>query len=318
MILYGDISKTESVGDGTIRVWGYASSQSIDQDGEVITADAMRTAIPEYMRFGAVREMHDKKAAGTAIEARVEDDGRTWFGAHIVDPIAVKKVEAGVYKGFSVGGRVTARDDTNKAIITGLNLIEVSLVDRPANPDAVFTLFKAADDNLKKWAGEEINDAGTALMALSLISDLLDHEASEPENEGLQLQQLRAAVAALKAFIASEIQEPNDNDEEEEDEGVEMTARSDDLHKVMSDNLARLQGEIAELKKQRVAVDERLKKLEALPQTPKAVLRAVSKSDDIAKSTTQDDVVRKADGSVDEYATALRNTFRMPRKIGSF
>lgn len=133
MRLYAAIEKTEAQDDGTIKVWGYASTEATDSDGEIITAEAMKAAIPEYMRFGAVREMHDaKKAAGTAIEAEVHDDGRTWFGAHVVDPIAVKKVEASVYKGFSIGGKVTGRDKVNKNTITGLNLIEVSLVDRPA------------------------------------------------------------------------------------------------------------------------------------------------------------------------------------------
>jgi phage head maturation protease len=142
--IYAEISKTEAQDDGTIKVWGYASSGSVDSDGETITADAMKAALPGYMAFGAVREMHDsKKAAGTAIEARVEDDGRTFFGAHVVDSEAVKKVTAGVYKGFSIGGKVTSRDELNKSVIKGLNLVEVSLVDRPANPDAVFTMFKA-------------------------------------------------------------------------------------------------------------------------------------------------------------------------------
>lgn len=141
--LYAEISKMEAQDDGTIKVWGYASSETVDSDGETITADAMKAAIPDYMKFGAVREMHGKSAAGTAIEINVEDDGRTFFGAHVVDPVAVKKVQTGVYKGFSIGGSVTGRDELNKSVINGIKLTEISLVDRPANPDAVFTCYKA-------------------------------------------------------------------------------------------------------------------------------------------------------------------------------
>jgi hypothetical protein len=143
MRLYAEIAKIEPQDDGTLKVYGYASSEAIDADGEVITSDAMKAALPDYMKFGAVREMHQAIAAGTAIEAKVEDDGKTSFGAHIVDPIAVKKVNAGVYKGFSIGGKVTKRDEADKTRITGLKLIEVSLVDRPANPEAVLTCYKA-------------------------------------------------------------------------------------------------------------------------------------------------------------------------------
>lgn len=34
----------------------------------------MKAAIPDYMKFGAEREMHGSNAAGTAIEINVEDE----------------------------------------------------------------------------------------------------------------------------------------------------------------------------------------------------------------------------------------------------
>jgi hypothetical protein len=46
----------------------------------------------------------------------------------------VKKVQTKTYKGFSIGGKVTERDELNKSVIKGLKLIEVSLVDRPRTP----------------------------------------------------------------------------------------------------------------------------------------------------------------------------------------
>lgn len=140
---YAELAKVESQSDGTIKVWGYASSGSVDADGETITPEAMKAALPDYMKFGAVRDMHQSNAVGTAIEASVEADGRTFFGAHVVDPVAVKKVQAKVFKGFSIGGKITSRDKLDKSIISGIKLIEVSLVDRPANPEAVFTMYKA-------------------------------------------------------------------------------------------------------------------------------------------------------------------------------
>lgn len=163
---FAAISKTEELPDGTLKVWGYASSGAEDSDGEVITPDAMKAALPDYMKFGAVREMHQAKAAGTAIEASVEADGRTFFGAHIVDTEAVKKVQTGVYKGFSIGGKVTSRDELKKTTITGIKLVEVSLVDRPANPEAVITIMKAErteEDDLDDLA--DLLDGGTVTPA---------------------------------------------------------------------------------------------------------------------------------------------------------
>src|SRR3974390_3530596 len=75
MRLYGAIEKVEPQDDGTVRVHGIASSEVVDDQGEIVRADAMRAAVPEYMRFPALREMHQLSAAGETLEAEVGDDG---------------------------------------------------------------------------------------------------------------------------------------------------------------------------------------------------------------------------------------------------
>jgi hypothetical protein len=144
MQLYGAIEKVEPQDDGTVRVHGIATSETVDDQGEIVRAEAIRAALPDYMRFPALREMHQLLAAGTTLEAEVGDDGTTRIVAHVVDPVAVAKVKNQVYRGFSIGGRVTQRDAGNPKAITGLVLSEISLVDRPANPEAVFDCWKAA------------------------------------------------------------------------------------------------------------------------------------------------------------------------------
>ena len=84
MKLYGAFQKIDEKDDGTLIVSGFASSESVDSDGEIVTAAAMKGALPDYMKFGAVREMHQASAAGTAIEAKVDDSGKTEFSAHVV------------------------------------------------------------------------------------------------------------------------------------------------------------------------------------------------------------------------------------------
>jgi hypothetical protein len=144
MRLYGAIQKVEPQDDGTVRVHGIATSEAVDDHGETVRADAIRAAIPDYMRFPALREMHQLSAAGTTLEAEVGEDGTTRIVAHVVDPVAVAKVKNRVYRGFSIGGQVTQREPGNSKAITGLVLNEISLVDRPANPEAVFDCWKAA------------------------------------------------------------------------------------------------------------------------------------------------------------------------------
>src|ERR1700722_3447167 len=144
MRLYGAIQKVEPQDDGTVRVYGIATSEALDEQGEIVRADAIRAAIPDYMRFPALREMHQLSAAGTTLEAEVGDDGATRIVARVVDPIAITKVRNQVYRGFSIGGRVTQREAGNPKAITGLVLNEISLVDRPANPEAIFDGWKSS------------------------------------------------------------------------------------------------------------------------------------------------------------------------------
>jgi hypothetical protein len=104
----------------------------------------MKAAIPDYMKFGAVREMHQPKAAGTALRIEVDETTKaTNFEALVVDPVAVKKVQTGVYKGFSIGGKVTKRKQNDHTVIEQVQLTEISLVDRPANPEATIAMWKA-------------------------------------------------------------------------------------------------------------------------------------------------------------------------------
>jgi hypothetical protein len=83
-----------------------------------------------------------------------------YIGAHVVDATAWGKVKAGVYKGFSVKGPVTSRDPLDRKIVRGLKIYEISLVDRPSDPNAVFDVWRLADA-----ASDDItHDAADAAM----------------------------------------------------------------------------------------------------------------------------------------------------------
>ncbi|HVC54175.1 MAG TPA: DUF6582 domain-containing protein [Stellaceae bacterium] len=122
-------------------VWGYASTETEDDQGETVTRQALAAALDDYMRFANIREMHQPSAVGVAKEATIDDRG-LYLGAKIVDAGAWHKVVEGVYRGFSIGGRVTARDPADRSVITGLTLTEISVVDRPANPETIFDCWK--------------------------------------------------------------------------------------------------------------------------------------------------------------------------------
>jgi HK97 family phage prohead protease len=146
MRLYAPIAKID---EAQHMVFGYASTEALDSQGEIVKREALEAALPDYMRFANIREMHQPSAVGVATEAEMDERG-LYLAARIVDPVAWDKVKSGVYKGFSIGGSVVQRDTAQKHVITGVKLSEISLVDRPANPEAVFTMYKADDGGLGK------------------------------------------------------------------------------------------------------------------------------------------------------------------------
>ncbi len=133
---YAEICKVD---DEQRMVYGYASTEALDVQGEIVTKQAMAAALQDYMRFANIREMHQPSAVGVAKSVEMDDKG-TFISAHVVDDNAWSKVKAGVYKGFSIGGKAIEKVDN---VINALRLTEISLVDRPANPEALITLWKA-------------------------------------------------------------------------------------------------------------------------------------------------------------------------------
>jgi HK97 family phage prohead protease len=124
-------------------VFGYVTTESEDADGETVKKQAVADALDEYMAFANIREMHQNSAVGKVKEATIDNRG-LYIAAKIVDAAAWQKVVEGVYQGFSIGGRALARDPSNRKIITKIRLNEISVVDRPANEQALLEIAKAA------------------------------------------------------------------------------------------------------------------------------------------------------------------------------
>jgi hypothetical protein len=293
MKFYMPFEKIEQHDDGTVTVSGIASSETKDSQGEIITSDAMKAAIPDYMSFGgtgALREMHQPIAAGVVLKAAVDETGRTHIEAKVVDANSVQKVLNRVFKGFSIGGKVTEKDGH---VIKGLSLREISLVDRPANPDAIFSCFKADD------GGED--EDGTSALKAAVTAALEKGDDIAPR--------VREALEALnKAF---EPAGEDDGDEAEgkgkkkpaDGDGDEPADKADapaDLQKADVEGIAKaalepLQkalGDLGDDLRKAIAASEeahkadiaklaeRLAKVEATPAQPKAIVRTITKGEE--------------------------------------
>ena len=158
---YFSIEKADKQPDGTLMVYGKATDDSIDIDQQICDAAWLDRAMPAWFKSGGnIREQHSSIAAGVAKEYEVKADGH-YIMAHVVDPVSVKKVDAGVLRGFSIGIKsprvVRDQKAANGRIIDG-QIVEVSLVDRPANPNCQLVLAKSVDGESSLIQVEELTE----------------------------------------------------------------------------------------------------------------------------------------------------------------
>jgi phage head maturation protease len=247
--LYFELRKSD---DDERMVYGYASTEALDSDGEVISKEAMQGAWNEYMEYGNVREMHRPSAVGVVKEFNHDPLG-TWIGAKVVDDKAWAKVKEGVYKGFSVGGKKTSQKGST---ITGMRLSEISLVDRPANPDAKIEIWKAAAVN-------ETDDV--ARLVRGLADAIQKHAGEETMSEEVEevVEKAEDAPAVVEEVEKAEI------------------ASSDEINQEFIKAIASMTEQIQKLSDGNEALLKRIDELEAEPEAPKAALTAVAKGADV-------------------------------------
>ena len=167
--LFADITKSE--GDDERIVVGIATTETMDgeggtwngqtYEGDIIDKAAVESALGDYMEWANIREMHLPSAVGTVLKAEIVN-GRLQLTAKIVDHAAWEKVREGVYRGFSIGGKVLKAivellpDGRRVRRVLKLLLSEISLVDRPANPDAKILLWKFQKTEENPMTREEL------------------------------------------------------------------------------------------------------------------------------------------------------------------
>jgi hypothetical protein len=168
-------------------VTGVATAETPDRAGEIFdyasskpyfeqwSADAL--AASGGKSFGAVRAMHAPIAAGKLTDIAFDDDAkRITVAAKIVDDDEWRKVQEGVYTGFSQGGRYVKRwpdPDTGLVRYTA-DPHEISLVDLPCVPDATFDVVKDGVAEKRAFAPRPADDPAL---------DAEKHEFSAAERE---------------------------------------------------------------------------------------------------------------------------------------
>ncbi len=136
-------------------VTGVATAETPDRSGEIFDYASSKPYFEKWSAeaaaasggksFGAVRAMHTPIAAGKLTDIAFDDNAkRITVVAKVVDDDEWRKVQEGVYTGFSQGGRYVKRwaDPDSGLTRYTADPHEISLVDLPCVPDATFDVIK--------------------------------------------------------------------------------------------------------------------------------------------------------------------------------
>jgi hypothetical protein len=183
-----------------MTVYGKATDDSIDIDQQICDGEWLKRAMPAWFKSGGnIREQHSNIAAGVAKEYEAKADGH-YIGVLVVDPVSVKKVDAGVLKGFSVGIKNprVVRDSkaANGRIVDG-QIVEVSLVDRPANPNCQLILAKSVDGEkdlvqVEEWIEKKEGEED--------FTQVIKPRKGEPADKELYAEVIQAAKAKFDVY----------------------------------------------------------------------------------------------------------------------
>lgn len=142
-------------------VSGFASLDNVDKQDDIVTAEASMEAFAKFR--GNIREMHQPLAVGKMVSFKADKyfdpESKKFYNGVFVSAYVSKgaqdtweKVLDGTLTGFSIGGRMNKWDDgfdekSDKAIriIKQYDLIELSLVDSPANQFANIVSVEKVD-----------------------------------------------------------------------------------------------------------------------------------------------------------------------------
>ena len=304
------VMKLEEIGksDNHIIVAGIASNGSLDWDEETIDLDSLRSSWDDYMKNPVLRYMHGKDARhpdaiGRVIPEYVTENGETiktefrngkpFIVAKIsnapdVEDIRVK-IQEGVLKGFSIGGRANRVKDfchklgkaVNKIFVKRLS--EISIVDLPANKEGFFEVVKGCVGNncsCDIYNNEEIINYEGMSIPENDNSELENLEKTELEDN--MTENIEMEMGELKEFVKTTVSE--------------MIADQDSLEKVEGYDAA-----IKEAQDLRARIAELESKVEAMAAQLKAQPQETMKSEEVK----EDEVVKTEDVVGDDRVEKL-------------
>jgi hypothetical protein len=188
-------------------VSGFATLDNVDKQADIVTTDASLKAFAKFR--GNIREMHQPTAVGKMVSFKEDkyfdpESKKFYSGVYVSTYISKgaqdtwEKVLDGTLSGFSIGGRMNKWDDgydekmdAKIRIIKDYDLVELSLVDNPANQFAnVLSVEKVDGVDMIKGDSLETPIENVFWDAESGIVMLSENDSEQSPTSGAPMQNI--------------------------------------------------------------------------------------------------------------------------------
>ena len=197
-------------GENVISIEGYASTNDVDRQGDVVPASVWQKGLGNYLKNPVILAYHDHaQPIGRMVDHKIDEKG-LWIKANISDAAGniYKLVKNGVLTAFSIGFRVMDAEYNSAAevfVIKDLELHEISVVSVPANQNTLFSLAKAFNNAeeyelFKQQFAPNSESAKGLESSTEAKSDITKEWNMDPK----QLEQMLADAAAKAAEKAAQ------------------------------------------------------------------------------------------------------------------
>ena len=302
-------------------VSGFATLDNLDRQNDIVTTDASLKAFSKFR--GNIREMHQPSAVGKMVAFKedkyFDPESKKFYSGVFVSAYVSKgaqnaweKVLDGTYTGFSIGGRMNKWDDgydekMDKPIrvIKDYDLVELSLVDNPANQFASIISIEKVDgvDVLKGSAADIVvenvfwdKDSGLVMVSENetevspTSGQAMKNIGFVEKNDDEKTDMIKFLVDSAKGISTTEIQKevsPMTNETTAVVEDVEVAPEATDVDTVTKS-----------VEVEEALVAETTEAAEAVVETE------LAKSDEVAEATEEivksDEVVVNAVAEIKE------------------
>ncbi len=240
-------------GDDRLFIYGPASAEILDSQGDIIEIDAIKKALPQLLKRARITVDHKDQIVGEIVEileksgqmfkteVRLPDESElSKFGnlekekealfvlAEIWNDTeyctAVRKaIEQGQYRSYSISGNVVnsrpcKSDEKCARIVSDLNLSAVTICREGANPAAQFDILKEGD----KMTEEKIEETKIESPEFVTIADFETYKA-EMSTKLEPLSKIDEIYDLLKKKKEAEkVEEEEVEKEEPKEEGIKI------------------------------------------------------------------------------------------------